>query len=119
MPFTSLKLHADLLKGIHELGFTRPTPIQEEAIPPALAGRDVLAFRGGIQEHADLLVDGQALKQVLHIEEQRVGAERQRQRDADDDDVQSGRERRGGQPAHGVAKALSVMTQPGVHDSRP
>ena len=43
MPFSSLKLHPDLLKGIKELGFTRPTPIQEAAIPPGLAGRDVLA----------------------------------------------------------------------------
>jgi ATP-dependent RNA helicase RhlE len=43
MPFAGLKLHPDLLKGIRELGFTRPTPIQAEAIPPALAGRDVLA----------------------------------------------------------------------------
>ena len=43
MPFSSLKLHPDLLKGIKELGFTRPTPIQEAAIPPALASRDVLA----------------------------------------------------------------------------
>jgi ATP-dependent RNA helicase RhlE len=43
MPFAGLKLHSDLLKGIRELGFTRPTPIQGEAIPPALSGRDVLA----------------------------------------------------------------------------
>jgi ATP-dependent RNA helicase RhlE len=43
VPFSGLKLHPDLLKGIKELGFTRPTPIQEAAIPPALAGRDVLA----------------------------------------------------------------------------
>jgi ATP-dependent RNA helicase RhlE len=43
MPFASLHLHADLLKGIRELGFVRPTPIQAEAIPPALAGRDLLA----------------------------------------------------------------------------
>jgi len=43
VPFSSLKLHPDLLKGIKELGFTRPTPIQEAAIPPGLAGRDVLA----------------------------------------------------------------------------
>ncbi len=43
MPFSGLKLHPDLLKGIRELGFTRPTPIQQAAIPPALAGRDVLA----------------------------------------------------------------------------
>ena len=43
MPFTALKLHPDLLRGIRELGFTRPTPIQADAIPPALTGRDVLA----------------------------------------------------------------------------
>jgi ATP-dependent RNA helicase RhlE len=43
VPFTSLGLHADLLKGIRELGFIRPTPIQEVAIPPALEGRDLLA----------------------------------------------------------------------------
>ncbi len=43
MPFSSLGLHADLLRGIRELGFTRPTPVQEQAIPPALLGRDLLA----------------------------------------------------------------------------
>jgi ATP-dependent RNA helicase RhlE len=43
MPFTSLHLHADLLKGIRELGFVKPTPIQAEAIPAALQGRDLLA----------------------------------------------------------------------------
>jgi ATP-dependent RNA helicase RhlE len=43
MSFTQFHLHADLLKGIRELGFTRPTPIQAEAMPPALAGRDLLA----------------------------------------------------------------------------
>jgi ATP-dependent RNA helicase RhlE len=43
VPFTGLKLHPSLQKGIKELGFTRPTPIQADAIPPAMAGRDVLA----------------------------------------------------------------------------
>jgi ATP-dependent RNA helicase RhlE len=43
VPFSSLKLHPHLLRGIRELGFTRPTPIQADAIPPALAGNDVLA----------------------------------------------------------------------------
>lgn len=43
MPFSSFGLHPDLLRGISELGFQRPTPIQTEAIPPAMAGRDVLA----------------------------------------------------------------------------
>ena len=43
MPFTSFGLHPDLLRGVKELGFTRPTPIQTDAIPPAMEGRDVLA----------------------------------------------------------------------------
>jgi ATP-dependent RNA helicase RhlE len=43
MPFSSLRLHPNLLKALKELGFARPTPIQADAIPPALAGRDVLA----------------------------------------------------------------------------
>ena len=43
MPFSSLQLHPNLLRGLKELGFVRPTPIQVDAIPPALAGRDVLA----------------------------------------------------------------------------
>jgi len=43
MPFSSLKLHRDLLRGIKELGFARPTPIQSDAIPVAITGRDVLA----------------------------------------------------------------------------
>src|SRR5678809_1753216 len=43
MPFSGLKLHATLLQGLKDLGFRRPTPIQAEAIPPALEGRDLLA----------------------------------------------------------------------------
>ncbi len=43
MPFSKFNLHPDLLRGIKELGFTRPTPIQNDAIPPAVAGKDVLA----------------------------------------------------------------------------
>jgi ATP-dependent RNA helicase RhlE len=43
MPFSSFGLHPDLLRGVKELGFTRPTPIQADAIPPAIEGRDVLA----------------------------------------------------------------------------
>jgi ATP-dependent RNA helicase RhlE len=43
MPFSKFGLHPDLLRGIKELGFTRPTPIQNDAIPPAMAGKDVLA----------------------------------------------------------------------------
>src|SRR2546425_1132680 len=38
MPFSRFPLHADLLRAVKELGFLRPTPIQEQAIPPAAAG---------------------------------------------------------------------------------
>src|SRR5437588_6608698 len=41
--FASFGLSAELLRGIQDLGFVEPTPIQVQAIPPALAGRDVLA----------------------------------------------------------------------------
>jgi len=43
VPFASLALHPDLLKGLKDLGFTRPTAIQADAIPLALGGRDLLA----------------------------------------------------------------------------
>jgi len=43
VPFSQFKLHPRLLEGLRELGFPRPTPIQSESIPPAMAGRDVLA----------------------------------------------------------------------------
>lgn len=43
LAFATLKLHPTLLRGVESLGFTRPTPIQTEAIPHALEGRDLLA----------------------------------------------------------------------------
>src|ERR1700675_2718574 len=43
MPFSSFGLHPDLRHGVKERGFPRPTPIQQDAIPPAMEGRDVLA----------------------------------------------------------------------------
>ncbi len=41
--FDSYYLKRELLMGIFEKGFEKPSPIQEEAIPIILAGRDVLA----------------------------------------------------------------------------
>ncbi len=43
MTFDSFDLHPDLLRAVAELGWSTPTPIQEDAIPPGLAGRDLLA----------------------------------------------------------------------------
>ncbi|MEE8385213.1 MAG: DEAD/DEAH box helicase [Dehalococcoidia bacterium] len=43
MAFSALNLHPTLLRGVEALGFVRPTPIQSQAIPHALEGRDLLA----------------------------------------------------------------------------
>jgi ATP-dependent RNA helicase RhlE len=43
MSFSSFSLHPSLVAAVSDLGFTEPTPIQRDAIPPGLQGRDVLA----------------------------------------------------------------------------
>ena len=43
MSFTSFDLHPHLLRALDDLSFAVPTPIQKEAIPPVMAGRDMLA----------------------------------------------------------------------------
>jgi len=43
LAFSEFELHPTLLRGVNDLGFVRPTPIQSEAIPPGLEGRDLLA----------------------------------------------------------------------------
>src|SRR4051812_23193465 len=43
MSFDSLGLNPELLRAVADKGYTEPTPIQREANPAVLAGRDVLA----------------------------------------------------------------------------
>jgi len=43
MPFKELGLHPSLLQAIRDMNFTEPTPIQAEAIPFVMAGRDLIA----------------------------------------------------------------------------
>jgi ATP-dependent RNA helicase RhlE len=40
--FEDLPLHPTLRRGVRDMGYTTPTPIQEGAIPHAVAGRDVI-----------------------------------------------------------------------------
>ena len=42
MKFNELKIQKNILKALREAGYEKPTPIQQEAIPPVLAGRDLL-----------------------------------------------------------------------------
>jgi ATP-dependent RNA helicase RhlE len=42
--FEDLKLTKSVLKGLFEIGFSQPTPIQEQAIPIIKSGQDVLGI---------------------------------------------------------------------------
>jgi hypothetical protein len=55
--FEDYYLKRELLMGIYEKGFENPSPIQEEAIPIALAGRDILArAKNGTGKTASFLI---------------------------------------------------------------
>ena len=41
MFFTDLNLSANLLDALEQVGYTTPTPIQQQAIPPILEGKDI------------------------------------------------------------------------------
>lgn len=43
LSFESLNLHPTILRAIEEAGYTTPTPIQAQAIPEVIAGRDLMA----------------------------------------------------------------------------
>ena len=44
MPFPTLGLEPRVLQAVREAGYTEPTPIQMAAIPPALAGHDLIGI---------------------------------------------------------------------------
>ena len=55
--FEDFGLRRELLMGIYEKGYERPSPIQERAIPISLAGRDILArAKNGTGKTASFLI---------------------------------------------------------------
>lgn len=44
MPFSKLGLSADLIATLKEQNYIQPYPIQQEAIPAILAGKDILGI---------------------------------------------------------------------------
>ena len=42
MKYTDSGIHADILRAVDEMGFEEMTPIQEQAIPVLLEGRDII-----------------------------------------------------------------------------
>ena len=70
--FDTLDLHPDLRDGLAALGWATPTPIQAAALPPGLAGRDVVGqARTGSGKTAAF---GLPLLQALDLESQAVQA---------------------------------------------
>src|SRR5688572_25279355 len=41
--FTEFSFHSNLLEGIEASGYETATPVQEQVIPPILAGKDIIA----------------------------------------------------------------------------
>src|SRR5689334_5349413 len=74
MPFASLGLRAELLRAVGDAGYTIPTPVQAEAIPAILEGRDILAgAQTGTGKTAGFALP---LLQKLHASTQRHGTNR-------------------------------------------
>ncbi len=44
MSFTTFNFHSRIAAGVQALGYMEPTPIQRQAIPPILQGRDVMGL---------------------------------------------------------------------------
>lgn len=73
MAFASLGLSHNIVRGARAAGYTEPTPIQAQAIPAILAGRDVIGTaQTGTGKTAafvlpilDLLKDGQGLRCLI------------------------------------------------------
>ena len=77
MKFSDMGLHPRVLEALVPLGYETPTPIQEQAIPHVLQGRDVMgiaqtgtgktaAFSLPIVHHlADNMMHGKAVPRVL------------------------------------------------------
>ncbi len=73
MNFENLNLHPGIMTGVHELGYTELTPIQKEAIPPILQGKDVIGLaQTGTGKTAAFVLP--ILQRLLNSPRRQVGA---------------------------------------------
>ena len=73
MNFENLNLHPAIMRGVHELGYTELTPIQEEAIPPILQGKDVIGLaQTGTGKTAAFVLP--ILQRLMGVPRKQIGA---------------------------------------------
>ncbi len=73
MSFESFDLHPTVMAGVRALGYVTPTPIQRQAIPPVMQGRDVIGLaQTGTGKTAVFVLP--ILQRLLHSPRGRVGA---------------------------------------------
>ena len=64
--FADLDLRPELLKALNGLGYDEPTPIQREAIPPMMAGNDLLGHAARVVRVAGLVDERARRSGVRH-----------------------------------------------------
>jgi superfamily II DNA/RNA helicase len=72
MSFEALGLHPSIVKAVADLGYTQPTPVQEQAVPAAIGGRDLLvSSQTGSGKTAAFMLP--ALHKFASAEQERAG----------------------------------------------
>ena len=109
MKFQELDIIAPILRAVEEKGYEEPTPIQQEAIPVVMAGKDIFGIaRTGTgktaafaipiiqqlmalrEQEAAALAEREAAEQEAQKEEQQRAAENAQQATAENDEALSG-----------------------------
>ncbi|MGA2367296.1 MAG: DEAD/DEAH box helicase [Dehalococcoidia bacterium] len=72
MSFQNFNLHPSIMAGVEAAGYTTPTPIQMQAIPPIMQGRDIIGLaQTGTGKTAAFLLP--ALHRLLQLPKGKIG----------------------------------------------
>jgi ATP-dependent RNA helicase RhlE len=73
LSFQSFNLHASIMAGVEALGYTTPTPIQSQSIPPIMQGRDIIGLaQTGTGKTAAFLLP--VLHKLMQLPKGKIGA---------------------------------------------
>jgi ATP-dependent RNA helicase RhlE len=73
LSFNIFNLHPSIMQGVHSQGYAEPTPIQMQAIPPIMQGRDIIGLaQTGTGKTAAFLLP--MMDRLLKLPRGRIGA---------------------------------------------